>query len=434
MPFVRGSLQAALGDAVRLDDTLARVALRFEQKLGRIAETNAVRQREEIPGLRDVEAPALWEANRRLTRDSRRAQAAHIAEGNRLESFPRPDVEAVHLAIRGGMSIPEVLHAYRIGHVITLEAWLEALGELDLPDGTRAEYAMSISRLVSDYDERLASLVAQECQREMERIRGHERQALLSNVRSMLEGTRDDLDSTYPMDLDHLGAVAWGSNASVALGMLAKSLDRRLFSVEADAGVMFGWLGGTYELGDRQAHALRRFSPPAGTCVSLGSPGRGPEGFRRTHRQAGDGHLIALRTGAPVTFYEQVALEALALSGNEANARAFVEEFLAGINGDDPTGTKLRATLTAYFGCQQNKVAAAARLGISDASIPRHLQRIEQLTGHRPEDYRAEFETALRLRAVLHPERPADGRTRPPGPVQSRTSQDAEPARLSDSR
>jgi DNA-binding PucR family transcriptional regulator len=119
-------------------------------------------------------------------------------------------------------------------------------------------------------------------------------------------------------------------------------------------------------------------------------------GFRRSHRQAGDAYLVALRHPQPVTLYADVALEALALR-DEQVARDFAAGQLRGLNGDD----KLRDTLRRYFASSQNAAATAVALGVHEQTVARRLKAVEEKIGCPLNHRRAELELALRLEELL---------------------------------
>jgi DNA-binding PucR family transcriptional regulator len=318
-------------------------------------------------------------------------------------SCPDPDIEAVHLAVRGGMTLAELLKAYRIGHACTLDGWLDAIEDLEISDSEARACITAVTRFVAQYDERLADFVADEYQRERTRLARNTDGTQFKLFRDLIEGRAVEANGLeYPLDLEHIGVVAWGAEAEQALRRLAQVIDRRLFFVRADEGFLMGWLGGREELSADVRERLRRFQPPADSALALGNPEREHEGLRRTHRQAGDAHVVAIRRPQPVTFYSDVALEALALR-NEAAAADFVSDVLDGLDADDARSAELRETLAVYFAAEQNATSAAAQLGVHDSTITRRLAEIERRAGGRVNRRRAELEAALRLRELLTP-------------------------------
>lgn len=398
------------GDDARngIDGVLAEAANAFERKLDGLAARNATRQREEISSLTDFEAPALWEANRRLTRDSRRQMASSLANGRELpKSCPEPDVEAVQLAIRGGMTLNELLKAYRIGHACTWDAWLEVLSDLSLGESDSRDCFAIVSRYVIQYDERIADLVGDEYVRQQQSTADVET-ARFKLFRDLLEGRVENVNGLdYAVDLTHIGVIAWGDDAASSLERLAKTIDCRLCFVRAGGGLLMGWLGCRRQLDDEASALLRAFRPPPGTAIALGEANHGYEGLRRTHRQAGDAHVVAMKRPRRMTFYSDVSLEALALR-DESAASEFVADVLGAINGEDARALRLRTTLLAYFRHEQNTSATAAALGVHVDTVRRQLAEIGSRIDSPVNQRRAELEIALRLRELLRGVMPND--------------------------
>jgi len=328
-----------------------------------------------------------------------------LARGGELPtSCPEPDAEAVELAVRGGLTLSEVLKAYRIGHACTWDAWLEVLEELEMSDGDGRKCIATVSRFVTQYDDRLADLVADEYVRQREHTMADSEAARFQLFRELLDGRADGVNGLdYSLDLEHIGVIAWGGDAEPALQRLSKAVNLRLFFVRAEDGLLMGWLGGRMPMTSEQSKRLREFQPPGEAAIAIGDAHPGYEGLRRTHRQAGDAHVVALRRPQPTTFYSDVSIEALALRDQLA-AREFVADALRGINEVDDRSAGLRTTLSAYFECEQNATSTAAFLQVHEATIARRLSEIEKRTGRRVNRHRVEFEAALRLRSLLGPE------------------------------
>jgi PucR C-terminal helix-turn-helix domain/GGDEF-like domain len=384
---------------------LVAIAITFAEKLNELVARAVMRQHAQLESLADLDdSSALWEINRRLHRESRGLQATYLLRGYELpESCPEPDREAARLASQAGLALAETLKSYRIGHACTMEAWLEAISETDLTPEERANYLSSISRFVTEYDNRIADFVASEYEREQ--LRSPELgRTRIKLFRDLLEGRPESAASLgYDLDLHHMGIIATGLGATDAIKALARNLDHQLLLVGVEDGLVMGWLG-SHMNGVRPRRLLRDFEPPAGTTLAVGNVRSGYEGLRRTHREASDAHAVSCRRQPhAITLYDDVILEVLALRDEKA-AREFIADVLGDLDQDEKGSQRLRATLAAYFRCEQNAAAAAASLGIHAVTVGRHLDQIEGRIGHRVNQRRAELESALRLRSLLMPE------------------------------
>jgi hypothetical protein len=349
----------------------------------------------------ELEAPALWELNRRLHRESRGLQATHLLRGGEIpESCPEPDKEAARLAAEAGVSLADTLKGYRIGHVCTLETWLEAIGELNLSADERADCVAVISRFVTEYDDRIADLVAKEYEHYRERLDANHSRTRLEYLRDLIQGRPESAaELGYRLDRHHIGVVGCGIGADKVIVNLARRLGQQELVVPAEEDLAIGWLG-CPDNGVSTKRLIGDFNPPAGVSLAFGNVRFGYDGLRRTHREASGAHLVALRQPQAVVFYDDVVLEALALR-DENVARDFIGDVLRDLDDDDRTSRRLRETLIAYFHAEQNRASTAAALGVHAVTVSRHLEQIEERIGHRVNQRRAELEVALRLRSLF---------------------------------
>jgi DNA-binding PucR family transcriptional regulator len=384
-----------------LDDLLTEVSREFEQGIPALAEGITSRVRNEVDELSRLDTPEVWEAHKQVTIGGRSAQARSLRNGRSMPTYLREsDLEAVRLAVHAGVSLSATLHAYRIGHDASLEAWLDAVDRVPATEQDRSATTRAVVRFAVDYDDSLARLIETEYEAEHSRVLGSPDRARLQAMRDLVAGVTDRAPTLdYDLDVEHIGLIAWGDGADAALQSLARSLDARLISAPTPAGFRWAWLGSrSFDTDTRER--LRHLAPQDGSKLAIGQPDVGIEGFRRTHRQAGAAHVVATRKPQPLTLYRDVAVEALALR-DESAAREFVSSVLTGIGGEERRSQQLRATLRAYFQSEQNASATAAALGVHDATIARHLTEVEDRIGGRVNNRRVELEMALRLNSLF---------------------------------
>ena len=393
---------AGYGSRLSLERNLQAASARFDEGLDELAGLIAKRMREEIEEARGFEAPEIWEQIRLMTRAGRATQSLRLARGRTLPStLPDADVKALQLAAGGGLSLPATLHAYRIGHAVCWDGWFEAVDSLDLSTVERRECLRAISRFVVAYDDILMLLLAEEYQREAERANAEPETRRLQLLRSVIEGSTDGVgDLRYDLAGFHIGVIAWGRDAAAALGELADQAGRRLISARADGELIWGWLGGDAPVEGEEWTLLGQFAPPGEGRVALGNDLPGLDGFRRTHRQAGEAHIIGRRVGTLITLYRDVMLEAFALR-DEQMAAEFVGSVLGALKGSEERSGQLQETLRAYFASSQNAASTAALLGVHERTVSRRIQSIEQLIGATVNSRRAELELALRLESLI---------------------------------
>ncbi|MCV7065445.1 helix-turn-helix domain-containing protein [Mycolicibacterium farcinogenes] len=148
--------------------------------------------------------------------------------------------------------------------------------------------------------------------------------------------------------------------------------------------------------------ATDRFEPPNEPAlrIGIGDPLTGAEGFRTTHRQAALACTVASRLGESACRYDDVTIEATALT-DEAGARCFVDRELGALTGAGERNQRLRDTLGCYLRTGQTAAAACAELSITDRTVAYRLRTCEEILGRPVHERAAELQVALRWGRVL---------------------------------
>ncbi|MDX6697886.1 MAG: hypothetical protein QOE65_1283 [Solirubrobacteraceae bacterium] len=347
-----------------------------------------------------TERPELGPVAFRVARAGFEAGLGALSDGRMPDACPEPDREFARVAAQLGVPVHTVLETYNLAHGVLWEAWFAAVERLEPDAAARGPLLQVASRFFFDY----FMVVSQQV---VERY-GREREAALRSGRRRLHMVRDILEggdgepelAGYDLEASHLGLVAWGDGAAEAAEALAEAAGRRLLLVETTEGIHWGWLGGARPLDARARRALARFEPPRAARLALGVEAAGRDGFRRTHADARVAQRGAWKADRRVTFFDAVALEALA-GADEPAAQRFVERELRGVDGNDARSRRLRDTLSAYFSHGSNAAATAKALGVHEQTVAHRLTAVERSTGRPVVERRAELETALRLRRYL---------------------------------
>jgi len=337
------------------------------------------------------------DAGRRFCRESFRIESEHLRRGMSLpEACPEVDLEYARFAAQLGFPVAEVVRTYHRGHEVQWETWQLLVERADLGADERSACLHAGSRFFFAYADRLASWTFAAYAETRDGLLQSSAQRRTNLVRDVLEDRPvDTAPFGYDLNTRHVGVVAWGAGAQRAVHALATTIGRRALVIEATQGVWWGWLGGTAPLRDRLAAA------PAGEVrLAVGRDAHGVEGFRRTHEQAVHAHRAAQSGDAPVTSFDDVALEAL-LARDPSAAWSFVHDELGALADDGDRAAVLRATLRAWFATGHNASAAAARLGVHEQTVTARLRTVEERLGRPPQARRAELEAALRLLVFL---------------------------------
>lgn len=188
----------------------------------------------------------------------------------------------------------------------------------------------------------------------------------------------------------HVGVVAEGPTAAVVLEQMSQQLGLRSFVVTATDKMAWGWLAT-----DRLEEL-----PEADVHLGVGDPMTGVDGFRITHRQAAVACSVAARLHAFVCRYDDVTIEAAALS-DEAAARIFVQRELGELASLGERNNRLRATLEAYLAAGYGEAAAGYQLQVKDRTVAHRLRICEDIIGRPVLSRAAELQTALRWGRTL---------------------------------
>jgi hypothetical protein len=382
-----------------LSADFVRLTLSLEGRLGELSAATVERLRVELPIWASAEAIGEEEVAA-FVRASLAAQVRSFRYRALPDRCPGVDAHGARAAARVG-DLKALLSGYRIAHMVLWEAWLGLIEGSDAEQPVRYELLRYGSKFFFRYAGMLSDYVSDSYQVELEQSLRSGEQRRFQVVKGLLEG-RSSLSAELDLNLEqrHLGLIAWGEGAQDAARELAAILARPLLSVSPFEHVRWGWLSGAQELRPAWEAAVKELAPPAGTGVAIGLEGPGESGFGATHRQAQRARRIALRVGLSVVLYADVAVEAL-LGDNPADARAFVEHELHGIDDDSVASQRIRETIAAYFAAEHNAASAAAALGVHQQTVANRLRAAEERLGRPVSSRRVELETALRLRASL---------------------------------
>jgi PucR C-terminal helix-turn-helix domain/GGDEF-like domain len=296
------------------------------------------------------------------------------------------------LTARSAVSLDMMMRRYFAGYVLLGDFLMREADQSSL-NGATLQFIMRDTAAVFD---RLISTIAEEYQREARGLVSSPDERMAARVRALLKGELLDVaDIDYEFDAWHLGVLAAGSETLDVVRRLAKSLDRRLLSIQSDEGVVWAWLGGRAPV-DPDDLCAALSSLGLDLCLAFGESAHGLSGWRLTHRQAQAVLPIAKREGRGCVHYAEAGLLASLLQDDLLTA-SLQERYLAPLATERDGGATLRATLRAFFASDRNVSSAAARLGVARHTVTNRLRVIEEKIGRHLTSSGAEIEAALRL-------------------------------------
>lgn len=337
-------------------------------------------------------------------------EALAIVTGDRElpRELPTESLAETRSALALGIALDTLEQNYRVCHAVLWERFMVAVEESSLAAEVRVGVLRHGWRSLFGYSDRVIRLVSEEYVRERERVlhSGEDRRA--AQVREVLRGgIVGPSQLGYDLAGKHLAVVASGPEAAAMVKELSRALGCRLLTVTAGDDLhRWAWLasppGRAQVLG-----AATSVSQQSHGRLSFGTPLDGPEGFRESKRQADLAVLVSIHTGARVTLYADVALEALALR-EESAARRFMTHELGPVSGSGRRMANLRKTLLTYLESGQNASSTAATLGLHDRTVAYRVRVASELLGAPVAGRATELGLALRICRVLDHQREPD--------------------------
>ena len=221
----------------------------------------------------------------------------------------------------------------------------------------------------------------------------------------------------YDVNRHHVGAIAWVDSVTgerdaqrsltEALTVLAREMGGESTLIHpAGSLVAFGWLSRQSDFAAVDFGAgttARRPKLPDGVHVSIGEPGHGLEGFRRSHIQAANARRVASLVGehaAPLTRYRDVAVAALA-SCDAEHAASFVQRVLGPLAADDEATYRVATTLSVYLQENRSRARAARRLTVHPNTISYRVDQAQMILGRSIDTDSLDLAVALVLLPTL---------------------------------
>jgi DNA-binding PucR family transcriptional regulator len=360
----------------------------------------------EVPQL--AEGAAQFGVLRRAT-TSTTLRALTLVTGVGEAEATLVSTEVVEIAqdfARRGLELNALLQSIRIGYAVLAGALLDAVIDADRQDTTELR---RVSILMFEMMDNFTGTAATAFLDEQRAWEAHITAARLDLVRTIIDGEPVDADLAsrtldYPLSGDHVALIASTdpsrSRDRIDLRNVVEPVVRQwgaphaTLIVPVGAHALWAWAAIAPSAAPKGSAALPVYDT---IDVAVGQPGRGIDGFRRTHREAqAVEHLRALSGRARPTSiaHHNVDLEALLLADPEAGQQ-FATRYLGPLAGTDARATELRDTLKLYLDHDHSISKVAAIKHIARNTVTDRIQQALDLCGH---DSQA---SSLRLRSAL---------------------------------
>jgi hypothetical protein len=364
----------------------------FAERLPRFVEDSS-RKQLAVPELQNCELEvqvAVREATERgaeMLVQALRAPAA-AASTHDVRGAPFARTAAQH-----GIPLAVVLQGYRISHAVAVDHLLDHAGQVDAP----MELVNRAVRNLFWYMDSLVGIGSRTYVDERRRINSRPERAKYLRIKAVLDGGTE-LGMAYPLEARHVAIVLRARQPAALLAAVAAAADDApMLVTEAPDGKIWAWVA--CDLCEAEIVDTLRHHGPGAVSAGVSGHEAGVVGFRAVNRKAQLALRLGSCQGSAVTTFADVALEALAVGGDDL-ARGFVQSEIGGLAADDRRTAVIRETLAAYFACR-SAAAAARRLSVSERTVTYRLRHAEQLLGRPLTTRRAELETALRLHRLL---------------------------------
>jgi hypothetical protein len=345
------------------------------------------------------ETSSIWQQVGECIRGTLRTEWAAFRDGVLPGRLPDIDATMIVMATQVG-DLASLQAGYRFAQMAMWGSWFELIEASVDDEELKRELLRHGSQYFFQYADLVSRYMAEGYQRGIERAAASGEHHRFQAIKSLLEG--DPLAHSH-VDIDlnqhHLGLVAWGKGADLAVRKLAGDLGRLVLLTQRLQDNWWGWISGTRPLELHEERQLRGFEAGAGVRIAFGLEGFGEPGFRATNHQALRAQWVA-PSGSAVIYYEDVAVEALATEVQN-DARAFVRRELRGITDLSTASGRLRETLDAYLAAELNAASAGAALGVHHQTVANRLRVIEERLGHPVGSRHLELAMALRLWSCL---------------------------------
>jgi hypothetical protein len=394
------SSAATITDAVRL---LGDGPVRWAVEVGRDMATTIVR---EIPAFGGGVGP--FDVVRMGTESSTLRSMILLA-------FPAPGVAAiteealdgVRDFVRRGITLHKVLRGIRLGHAGMAQGFLSAC-EGRAPAERLPDEMKAVSEELFRFIDSFSDSMVIEFLAERDRWVTSAAAARAETVRKVLAGDIDPWSAStalgYDLDRTHLAVTAWlgpGEQASdlerSALAELHHAGATATLTVPVGGSALWAW--GTVA-GDTPS------ARPAGVPrvhIARGLPGRGVEGFRRSHVQAGRAERLARLAGERAvltTDYADVSAISL-LAEDLPSARDFARRELGALATDTDQARTLRQTVLHYLDEERSITTVAGMMHVARGTVAYRVRRAEEILGREVGERRFSLHAALLLAESL---------------------------------
>jgi hypothetical protein len=401
-PQIYGTIPPPLTETVR-NTYIAQAAERLSRRLDEVTQQMVDRMIEQVPAYRRLPPDGIADVQALAARNTRVMSAA-LRTGNHLDRDElRYVAEHVRERVRRGVSMEEMLHAYRAAITVFWEA---AIAE-GVTLGFSRDAALELARRTSELTDDLTTHAAETYVREISRLRALSDQEARDLLELLLRG---EVDAEALATHHAAPGLDSAETLVVVVGRIARTDRSESDALESAAAVLTGAL--------TTGHASPLVAVRTGVVVAV-APAESGAPIAPRLAEAHDGlrergielfcGLSAPRSGlarVPAAF-DQAALAVSRASltqpvislaelpvvqnlllGATGTMRALLTSLAEDINLEGrESATGMRSTLHAYADASMNLTRAAEALHVHPNTLRYRLRRIEERSGRNPHTF-----------------------------------------------
>jgi sugar diacid utilization regulator len=397
-----GTIPPPLTETVR-DAQIAQAAERLSRRLDEVTDQMVERMVEQVPAYRRMPPDGIADVQALAARNTRVLSGA-LRSGSHLDRDElRYVAEHVRERVRRGVSLEEMLHAYRVA----ISAFWEATIAEAVTLGFSRDASLELARRTSELTDDLTTHAAETYVREVSRLRALSDQAARDLLELLLQGEVDaealathlaapGLDAAESVVVVVARVARSERSESDALEAAADAITRALatghasplVAIRTGVVVAVAPADGGESIADRLAgvHAtLREHGTElfCGLSTRRSSLARVPAAF--------DQAVLAVSRASstqPVVSLAELPVVQNLLLGATATMRALLISMAEEIDFEGrETAAGMRATLRAYADAGMNLTRAAEALHVHPNTLRYRLGRIRERSGRDPYDF-----------------------------------------------
>lgn len=416
----RRTLPPADASSTRIRELAATVAERLRGRYGEIIDSMDEAIRDGIADLAGPETMAELVASIDGNVDAILRMLCEDDPFARPPQIPAAVQYAVRLAQRE-VPAASLRRAYHFGSDDLLAQIFDEVRSLDVDPELRLHLLHHLAGWLHSYVDWITRVVMDAYEEERRQISTRRASQTATLVRAVLDDLPDCTDgfaerTGYRLGHWHLAAFVWVDDANPAVDhtevlearvgeLAARMRSTAVLTTAVDRSLAWVWFGAPEEPADhvRLARDVMRTHTDRLRIV-FGSPGRGVDGFRRSHRTAGAAHRVASagRTGEAVLSHDDRAVALVAMLIDDlAGLRDWASSVLGPLAQDHENAVRLRETLRVFLECGRSYQATAERLMLHRNSVKYRIEKAEELRGVPLDRGRLDLEVALEVAHLL---------------------------------